>query len=275
MRRRKTPLRPLWTRGHHLPPESPRAERRPPCDSTGKKRTPPRRKEPPVKRTKVSGHSDNLEFKLDVLQQASISDLIKKKLIKEILGNSSSEDKRQEFIRQMLQISRYQAASVSPWPMASSLRWHWMRSLCLQPISWPGIYWGSPTVNLRIDGLSRTASRNPYRSIPAASIWHPLWDQHMSMTTLFLASIIGYPLLIWRCCWTKMPIFATRIRWWWCWPTPPRLERRWRMPWTHLSSWRQCWTTWPAPTWYAALEELLLWTRSVWTRASSHLGYLL
>ena len=78
-----------------LQASKPRAGRRPPGDSNRKKRTPPRRKEPPVKRTMVSGHGDDLEFELDVLQLASISDLIIKKLIKEILGNSSSEDKRQ------------------------------------------------------------------------------------------------------------------------------------------------------------------------------------
>ena len=76
--------------------ESPGLEKRPSGDATGKKRTLPRRKESSPKRSKVSSHGEELEFDLDSLQQASISDLIKKKLIKEILGTSSNDDKKPE-----------------------------------------------------------------------------------------------------------------------------------------------------------------------------------
>ena len=74
--------------------ESPGAEKRPTPESQGRKRTLVRRKEPSPKRNRVTTGGDDLEFDMDSLENASIGDLLKKKLIKDILGTSSSDDKK-------------------------------------------------------------------------------------------------------------------------------------------------------------------------------------
>ena len=76
------------------PPDSPeflRVKKRTPGDSNLKKRSPPARSNPLSKRSKASDRDDGMEYDLEDLQQASMTELIKLKIIKEIMGGSGEE----------------------------------------------------------------------------------------------------------------------------------------------------------------------------------------